>query len=86
MTRPGARLRGLSHLSQLAGRDLVDEAADLPVLLAGSERLPVLTKTTHRGAAAISDAQIRMLEGHAHFAHKTDPAMVAAIILPFISP
>ncbi len=29
MTRPDARLRGLNHLAPLAGRDLVDEAAEL---------------------------------------------------------
>jgi pimeloyl-ACP methyl ester carboxylesterase len=55
------------------------------LLLAGSESLPALTKATHDAAAAISDAAIRVLEGHAHFAHKTDPAMVAAIIRQFIS-
>jgi pimeloyl-ACP methyl ester carboxylesterase len=56
------------------------------LLLAGSESLPALTKATHEAAAAISDAHIRVLEGHAHFAHKTDPAMVSAIIRRYISP
>jgi pimeloyl-ACP methyl ester carboxylesterase len=55
------------------------------LLLAGSESLPALTKATHEAAAAISGARIRVLDGHAHFAHKTDPAMVSAIIQQFVS-
>lgn len=55
------------------------------LLLAGSESLPALTKATHEAAAAISGAQIRVLEGHAHFAHKTDPAMVSTIVRQFMS-
>ncbi|MGH9157586.1 MAG: hypothetical protein ACRD1K_17520 [Acidimicrobiales bacterium] len=35
-------------------------------------------------AGAIHDARIRVLEGHGHFAHKADPAMVAPIIRQFI--
>jgi pimeloyl-ACP methyl ester carboxylesterase len=54
------------------------------LLLAGSESPPVLTKAMHQAAAAIPDARIQVLEGHAHLAHKTDPAMVAAIIRQFI--
>jgi pimeloyl-ACP methyl ester carboxylesterase len=53
------------------------------LLLAGSESPPVLTKAMHQAAAAIPDARIQVLEGHAHLAHKTDPAMVAAIIRQF---
>lgn len=54
------------------------------LLLAGSESPPVVNEATHRATAAISDAQIRVLEGHGHFAHKTDPAMVTAVIRQFI--
>jgi pimeloyl-ACP methyl ester carboxylesterase len=50
------------------------------VLLAGSESPPVLSEATRRAADAIPNAHIRILEGHAHIAHRTDPAMVAAII------
>ena len=32
----------------------------------------------------IPHAQIRVLDGHGHFAHKTDPAMVAATIGDFV--
>jgi pimeloyl-ACP methyl ester carboxylesterase len=55
------------------------------VLLAGSESPPVLSEATHRAADAIPNAHIRVLEGHAHVAHRTDPAMVAAIIRQFIA-
>ena len=48
------------------------------LLLAGSDTDPALAKCTHLAAAAIPDARIRVLDGHGHFAHKTDPAMVAA--------
>jgi pimeloyl-ACP methyl ester carboxylesterase len=50
------------------------------LLLEGSESPPALKETTRRAAAAIEGAQIRVLEGHAHLAHKTEPALVAAII------
>jgi pimeloyl-ACP methyl ester carboxylesterase len=56
------------------------------LLLAGSDTLPAIAEATQHAAAAIPDARIRLLDGHAHFAHKTDPAMVAAIVRQFISP
>jgi pimeloyl-ACP methyl ester carboxylesterase len=56
------------------------------LLLAGSDSVPAIAEATHRAAAAIPDARIRVLDGHAHFAHRTDPAMVAAIVREFISP
>jgi pimeloyl-ACP methyl ester carboxylesterase len=55
------------------------------LVLAGSDTPADLTKATHRAADAIPNAQIRVLEGHGHFAHKTDPAMVSAIIRQFMS-
>jgi len=55
------------------------------LLLTGSESLPAVVRATDLAAAAISHARIRVLEGHAHFAHKTDPAMVVAIIRQFVS-
>lgn len=55
------------------------------LLLAGSASPPALSEATRRAAAAIPDAQIRVLEGHGHMAHKTDPGMVAALIRQFIS-
>jgi pimeloyl-ACP methyl ester carboxylesterase len=56
-----------------------------PTLLpAGSKSSPVLAEATHQAAGAIPDARIRVLEGHAHLAHKTDPDMVAAVIRQFV--
>lgn len=50
------------------------------LFLAGSESVPEVTQATQAAAAAVPHGEIRVLEGHGHFAHKTDPAMVAAII------
>ena len=55
------------------------------VLLAGSDSVTEVTKATHQAAAAIPNAHIRVLDGHGHFAHKSDPAMVDALIRDFIS-
>ena len=54
------------------------------LLLAGSESPPVLREGTDRAAAAIPGARVRMLEGHAHLAIRTDPAMVADVIRRFV--
>jgi pimeloyl-ACP methyl ester carboxylesterase len=56
------------------------------LLLTGSESPPPLQQATRRAAAAIPDPRVRVLEGHGHLAHKTDPAMVAAVIRRFILP
>jgi pimeloyl-ACP methyl ester carboxylesterase len=55
------------------------------LLLAGSETLAALADVTPRVAATLRDARIRVLEGHGHMAHKTDPAMVADIIHDFVN-
>jgi pimeloyl-ACP methyl ester carboxylesterase len=55
------------------------------LLLAGSESGPALAEATQAAAAAIPNAHVGVLEGHGHFAFKTDPAMVAAIIRDYIS-
>jgi pimeloyl-ACP methyl ester carboxylesterase len=55
------------------------------LLLAGSGTPADVSKATDQAVDAIPDAQIRVLEGHAHMAHKTDPAMVAGLIRQFIS-
>ena len=62
-----------------------DSIAAPTLLLAGSETPPDLSKATNLAADAIPDSQIRVLEGHAHMAHKTDPALVTAIIREFTS-
>jgi pimeloyl-ACP methyl ester carboxylesterase len=55
------------------------------LLLAGAESHPVLRQATDRALAAIPGARVRLLEGHAHLAHRSDPAMVAALIRSFVS-
>jgi pimeloyl-ACP methyl ester carboxylesterase len=50
------------------------------ILLSGSESLPPIVEATHRAAAAVAHARIKVLEGHGHFAHKTDPPMVASLL------
>jgi pimeloyl-ACP methyl ester carboxylesterase len=54
------------------------------LLLSGSESVPSVIDATRAAASAIPDARVRVLEGHAHFAHKTDPALVGAIVREFV--
>jgi pimeloyl-ACP methyl ester carboxylesterase len=54
------------------------------LLLAGSDTPAGLADITPRVAASLPDARIHVLEGHGHMAHKTDPAMVAAVIEEFV--
>ena len=54
------------------------------LMLSGSDSVTEVTDATHRAAAAIPGARVRVLDGHGHFAHKTDPAMVDAIIREFV--
>lgn len=63
-----------------------DQIAAPTLLLAGSDTGAALAELTRRAAAAIPGAHIRTLEGHGHFAYRSDPALVAGIIREFISP
>jgi pimeloyl-ACP methyl ester carboxylesterase len=54
------------------------------LLLVGSESPPVLRQATDRAVAAIPGAGARLLQGRAHLAIRTDPAMVAAAIRQFV--
>ena len=56
------------------------------LLLSGSESVTDVIKATHAAAAALPDARIHVLDGHAHFAHKTDPALITETITAFITP
>jgi pimeloyl-ACP methyl ester carboxylesterase len=56
------------------------------LLLSGSESMREIVAATHRAAAAIPHAEIRPLDGHAHFAHKADPALVSSILRRFCWP
>lgn len=55
------------------------------LLLAGSESPASQTEATERAAAAIPGARIRVLDGHGHIAHRTNPAAVAEIVADFIT-
>jgi pimeloyl-ACP methyl ester carboxylesterase len=55
------------------------------LLLAGAESHPVLRQATDRALAAIPGARVEVLDGHAHLAHRSDPAMVAAVIREFVA-
>jgi pimeloyl-ACP methyl ester carboxylesterase len=54
------------------------------LLLAGSDSVPVVRDATDRAVAAIPGARVRVLQGHGHFAHKTDPEMVAGIVVDVV--
>lgn len=55
------------------------------LLLSGSESPPDLKQATAAARAAIPGARVRVLAGHAHIAHRTDPAMVAGIVREFVT-
>lgn len=62
------------------------DGIDAPtLLLSGSESPASFKEATDRAADAISHARTHVLEGHGHFAHRTDPAMVVSIIRKFSS-
>lgn len=45
----------------------------------------MILEATERAAQAIPDAQIRVLVGHGHCAHRTDPHVEYGIIREFIA-
>lgn len=55
------------------------------LLLAGSESPADLAAATAAAAEAIPGAGIRVLTGHGHMAHKTDPTAFAAIVREFLA-
>jgi pimeloyl-ACP methyl ester carboxylesterase len=55
------------------------------LLLSGGESPASVKEATNRAADAISHARIHILEGHGHFAHRTDPSMVVSTIREFSS-
>lgn len=44
-----------------------------------------MKRATDAAVTAIPHARVRVLDGHAHIAHRTDPAMVGAIIREFMA-
>ena len=55
------------------------------LLLTGSDSVADIVHATQRAAAAIPRARVQVLDGHGHFAHKTDPAAVTEIIHNFVA-
>lgn len=55
------------------------------LLLSGSDSPSDVRKATADAAAAIPHARVHVLEGHAHIAHRTAPALVAAVIRDFLA-
>jgi len=51
------------------------------LMLTGSDSVESVTEATTRAAAAIPHVEVRVLEGHAHFAHRTDPELVTSIVV-----
>jgi pimeloyl-ACP methyl ester carboxylesterase len=61
------------------------DSIQAPVLLLAGSRSPAeVAKATQEAVNAIPDARIHVLEGHAHMAHKSDPAMVGDVIRQFV--
>ena len=55
------------------------------LVLTGSDSVADIVHATERAAAAIPRARIQVLDGHGHFAHKSDPAMVTAVVRDFVA-
>lgn len=53
------------------------------LFLGGSESVPTMVEATRLAMAAVPNAQLRVLPGHAHMAHKTDPQLVTNIVMEF---
>jgi pimeloyl-ACP methyl ester carboxylesterase len=56
------------------------------LLLAGADSPAAQQDATRRAAGAIRGARIRVLDGHGHIAHRTDPALVAGILAEVLRP
>lgn len=63
--------------------DAVDAST---LLLAGTDSPEPQQEATQRAADAIPDARIKVLNGHSHMAHRTDPAFIAAIVTEIVAP
>lgn len=55
------------------------------LLLSGSDSTAEIRRATDAAEAAIPGARIDVLQGQAHIAHRTHPALVAAIVRDFIA-
>lgn len=55
------------------------------LLLSGSDSPADVKRATDDAASAIPHARVHVLDGHAHVAHRTDPALVAGILRDFLA-
>jgi pimeloyl-ACP methyl ester carboxylesterase len=63
---------------------MFDGVSVVALLLTGSDSPPELVDATRAAAAALPRAEVKVLEGHGHFAYRTDPTLVAAIMREFL--
>jgi pimeloyl-ACP methyl ester carboxylesterase len=61
-----------------------DAISAATLLLTGSDSVTEITRATQRAAAAIPGARVEVLDGHGHFAHRTDPTMVTSVLTGFV--
>jgi pimeloyl-ACP methyl ester carboxylesterase len=61
-----------------------DGIAAPALLLSGGDSSPAIVEATRRAADAIAGSRVQVLDGHGHFAHRTDPEMVVSVILDFV--
>jgi pimeloyl-ACP methyl ester carboxylesterase len=66
------------------GPGAMDGITARTLMLVGSESPQAVLLATLRALAAIPDARPHILEGHGHFAHLTDPAFVADLVIRFV--
>lgn len=63
----------------------MDRVTAPTLLLSGTENTPDIKHATAAARTAIPGARVQTMPGHAHLAHRTDPAMVARIVREFVS-
>jgi pimeloyl-ACP methyl ester carboxylesterase len=63
-----------------------DTVTSPTLILAGSESPPLQQQACRRAMSALPNARIKVLVGHGHIAHQSDPALVASVVLEFIAP
>ncbi len=71
----------VEEASEQTGRPVRITAPTL--VLSGSQSPDPVRRATRDAAAAIPGALVHVLHGHDHFAHRTQPAMVASVIRDF---
>jgi len=63
---------------------MFDGVTAAALLLTGSDSPKELVDTTYAAAVALPHSRIEVLDGHGHFAYRTHPALVAAIVREFL--